>query len=166
MLTGKILTARDAALDRLVGMIDKGESLPVDFADRIMFHVGPVKPVRDEIVGPTTPTTITRMDKFTDSILRNTGLLGMLGKGERGPIAVAALKEHGAVSLIGIGGAGYLISKAIRNAKLLAFEDLGMEAIYEFTVEDMPVTVAVDSSGESIHRHGPRVWHKIILERP
>ena len=166
MLTGRILTARDAALERLVGMIDKGESLPVDFSDRIMFHVGPVKPVRDEVVGPTTPTTITRMDKFTDSVLRNTGLLGMLGKGERGPIAVDALKEHGAVSLIGIGGAGYLISKAIRSAKLLAFEDLGMEAIYEFTVEDMPVTVAVDSSGESIHRHGPRVWQKIILEMP
>lgn len=162
LLSGKMLTGRDAAHKRMVDMLASGESLPVDMRNRFIYYVGPVDPVRDEVVGPAGPTTSTRMDKFTDTILGATGLLGMIGKAERGPEAIAAIQKHQAVYLMAVGGAAYLVSKAIRSARCLAFEDLGMEAIYEFIVEDMPVTVAVDTQGAAIHQTGPAEWKQRI----
>ena len=162
LLNGKLLTGRDAAHKRMVDMLDRGESLPVDLNGRFIYYVGPVKPVRDEAVGPAGPTTATRMDKFTRQMLAETGLAGMVGKAERGDTAIEAIKEFGAVYLMAVGGAAYLVSKAIKSSKVLAFEELGMEAIYEFDVEDMPVTVAVDSHGESVHRTGPQQWQQVI----
>jgi fumarate hydratase, class I len=158
LLNGRLLTGRDAAHKRLIEMLNRGEPLPVDFRGRFIYYVGPVDPVRDEVVGPAGPTTATRMDKFTDQLLAATGLLGMVGKAERGPAAIEAIKRHRAVYLMAVGGAAYLVSKAIRGARVLAFEDLGMEAIYEFDVRDMPVTVAVDVNGESVHDTGPKRW--------
>lgn len=158
LLSGKLLTGRDAAHKRMVEMLDRGETLPVDLKGRFIYYVGPVDPVRDEVVGPAGPTTATRMDKFTDQILEQTGLLGMVGKAERGPTAIEAIKKHRSVYLMAVGGSAYLVSKAIKAAKVLAFDDLGMEAIYEFEVQDMPVTVAVDSAGTSVHETGPREW--------
>jgi fumarate hydratase class I len=158
LLSGRMLTGRDAAHKRIVDLIEKGEELPVDFTDRIIYYVGPVDPVRDEVVGPAGPTTATRMDKFTRTMLERTGLMGMIGKAERGPAAIDAIRDNQAVSMVAVGGAAYLVSKAITGSKLLAFPELGMEAIYEFEVKDMPVTVAVDSRGESVHREGPKVW--------
>jgi fumarate hydratase class I len=165
LLSGKMLTGRDAAHKRMIDMLNKGETLPVDLKGRFIYYVGPVDPVRDEVVGPAGPTTSTRMDKFTRQILDQTGLLGMIGKSERGPIAIEAIKEFGAVYLMAVGGAAYLVSKAITGAKVLAFPELGMEAIYEFEVNDMPVTVAVDSQGESVHTTGPAMWKRIIDAR-
>ena len=163
LLSGKLLTGRDAAHKRIVEMLARGEKLPegVDFNGRFIYYVGPVDPVEGEAVGPAGPTTATRMDKYTEAMLAKTGLMGMVGKAERGKIAIEAIKKHAAVSLIAVGGAAYLVSKAIRHAKVIAFADLGMEAIYEFEVEDMPVTVAVDTQGNSIHETGPAKW-KII----
>lgn len=158
LLSGKLLTGRDAAHKRMVEMLDRGETLPVDLKGRFIYYVGPVDPVQGEVVGPAGPTTATRMDKFTDQILAQTGLLGMVGKAERGPAAIEAIKAHKSVYLMAVGGSAYLVSKAIKAAKVLAFEDLGMEAIYEFEVQDMPVTVAVDSAGTSVHETGPREW--------
>jgi fumarate hydratase class I len=166
LLSGKLLTGRDAAHKRLADMIAKGEKLPVDFTNRFIYYVGPVDPVRDEVVGPAGPTTATRMDKFVDIMLGKTGLIGMVGKGERGPAAVEAIKKHGAVSVIAVGGAAYLVAKAIRSSRVLAFQDLGMEAIYEFEVKDMPVTVAVDSRGVSVHNTGPAEWRAKIGKIP
>ncbi len=165
LLSGKLLTGRDAAHRRLAEMIARGEPLPVDFRNRFIYYVGPVDPVRDEVVGPAGPTTSTRMDKYTETMLAQTGLIGMVGKAERGPAAIEAIKKHKAVYCIAVGGAAYLVSKAIRSARVLAFEDLGMEAIYEFEVRDMPVTVAVDSNGESVHSTGPAQWRRIIQMR-
>ncbi|MDP6376263.1 MAG: fumarate hydratase [Pseudomonadales bacterium] len=165
LLSGRILTGRDAAHKKIVDLIEQGVDLPVDFADRIIYYVGPVDPVRDEAVGPAGPTTATRMDKFTRTMLERTGLMGMIGKAERGPAAVDAIRDNQAVSLIAVGGAAYLVSKAITKSTLLAFPELGMEAIYEFEIEDMPVTVAVDSTGESVHREGPKRWSAKIAER-
>jgi fumarate hydratase class I len=162
LLTGKLLTGRDAAHKRIAEMLAKDERLPVDFNGRFIYYVGPVDPVRGEAVGPAGPTTATRMDKFTDTMLAQTGLIGMIGKAERGKAAIQSIKQHGAVYLIAIGGAAYLVSKAIRSARVLAFADLGMEAIYEFEVEDMPVTVAVDANGCSVHEIGPAKWSKIF----
>ncbi|WP_119394218.1 fumarate hydratase [Salinibius halmophilus] len=162
LLNGKLLTGRDAAHKRIVDMLNKGESLPVDLKNRMIYYVGPVDPVGDEVVGPAGPTTATRMDKFTEQVLAQTGLLGMVGKAERGPIAIDAIKKHKATYLMAVGGAAYLVAKAIRKSKVLAFEDLGMEAIYEFDVEDMPVTVAVDCNGESVHQTGPQIWSQKI----
>jgi fumarate hydratase class I len=164
LLSGKMLTGRDAAHKRIQGMLAKGEKLPVDFTNRVIYYVGPVDPVRDEVVGPAGPTTATRMDKFTRQMLENTGLLGMVGKSERGQIAIDAIKDNQAIYLMAVGGAAYLVSKAIKKSEVLAFADLGMEAIYEFTVEDMPVTVAVDTSGTSIHIEGPKLWKSKIAE--
>ena len=158
LLSGRLLTGRDAAHKRMVDMLARGESLPVDLAGRFLYYVGPVDPVPGEVIGPAGPTTATRMDKFTRALLERTGLLGMIGKAERGPAAVAAIRDHRAVSLIAVGGAAYLIAKSITKSTLVAFGDLGMEAIYEFEVQDMPVTVAVDTRGESIHDTGPRAW--------
>lgn len=158
LLNGKLLTGRDAAHKRLVEMIEKGEEMPVDFTNKFIYYVGPVDPVRDEVVGPAGPTTATRMDKFTRTVLEKTGLIGMVGKAERGPLGIEAIKDNKAVYLMAVGGAAYLVSKAIVKARVLAFEDLGMEAIYEFEVKDMPVTVAVDSEGVSVHQTGPQVW--------
>ncbi len=166
LLNGKMLTGRDAAHKRMTEMLDKGETLPVDLAGKFIYYVGPVDPVRDEVVGPAGPTTATRMDKFTEQILAETGLLGMIGKSERGPAAIEAIKRHQSVYLMAVGGAAYLVSKAIKAAKVVAFADLGMEAIYEFTVEDMPVTVAVDSTGISVHETGPREWQARIGKIP
>ena len=166
LLNGKLLTGRDAAHKRIVGMLDKGEALPVDLKGRFIYYVGPVDPVRDEVVGPAGPTTATRMDKFTAQVLEQTGLLGMVGKAERGPLAIEAIRAHKSAYLMAVGGAAYLVSKAIKAARVVAFEDLGMEAIYEFTVQDMPVTVAVDSSGESVHATGPREWQARIGKIP
>jgi fumarate hydratase class I len=166
LLNGKLLTGRDAAHKRMVDMLDKGEPLPVDFNGRFIYYVGPVDPVRDEAVGPAGPTTATRMDKFTEQVLAQTGLLGMVGKAERGDAAIEAIRKHRSVYLMAVGGAAYLVSKAIKAARVVAFEDLGMEAIYEFTVQDMPVTVAVDSSGESVHKTGPREWQSRIGKIP
>ena len=164
LLSGRMLTGRDAAHKRMQSLIESGEGLPegVDLAGRFIYYVGPVDPVRDEVVGPAGPTTSTRMDKFTDFILEKTGLLGMIGKAERGPVAVEAIKKHGAVYLMAVGGAAYLVSKAITNARVVAFPELGMEAIYEFEVRDMPVTVAVDSKGVSVHETGPKLWKEKI----
>src|SRR5580693_5238699 len=162
LLNGKLLTGRDAAHKRMTDMLSRGEKLPVDFRDRFIYYVGPVDPVREEVIGPVGPTTATRMDKFTRQMLAETGLLGMVGKAERGPEAVDAIREFGAVYLMAVGGAAYLVSKAIRGSRLIAFEDLGMEAIYEFDVLDMPVTVAVDSKGTSVHNTGPAEWQARI----
>ena len=164
LLSGRMLTGRDAAHKRMQSLIESGEGLPegVDLAGRFIYYVGPVDPVRDEVVGPAGPTTSTRMDKFTDFILEKTGLLGMIGKAERGPVAVEAIKQHGAVYLMAVGGAAYLVSKAITGARVVAFPELGMEAIYEFEVRDMPVTVAVDSKGVSVHETGPKLWKEKI----
>ena len=166
LLNGRLLTGRDAAHKRIVGMLDKGEALPVDLRGRFIYYVGPVDPVRDEVVGPAGPTTATRMDKFTEQVLAQTGLLGMVGKAERGPVAIEAIRKHKSAYLMAVGGAAYLVSKAIKAARVVAFEDLGMEAIYEFTVQDMPVTVAVDSAGESVHATGPREWQARIGKIP
>ncbi len=165
LLNGKMLTGRDAAHKRMIEMLDRGEELPVDLKGRFIYYVGPVDPVAGEVVGPAGPTTATRMDKFTRQILESTGLLGMIGKSERGPTAIAAIKDNQAVYLMAVGGAAYLVSKAIISAKVLAFEEMGMEAIYEFEVKDMPVTVAVDTRGESVHNTGPKIWKKIIAEQ-
>ncbi|HEY5636832.1 MAG TPA: fumarate hydratase [Burkholderiales bacterium] len=164
LLSGKLLTGRDAAHKRIQDMLERGEKLPVDFTNRVIYYVGPVDPVREEAVGPAGPTTSTRMDKFTDMMLAKTGLVGMVGKAERGPVAIEAIRKHGAAYLMAVGGAAYLVSKAIRKSRVLAFEDLGMEAIYEFTVEDMPVTVAVDAGGTSVHQSGPAEWESRIRE--
>ena len=168
LLSGKLLTGRDAAHKRITEMLARGEKLPpgVDFTNRFIYYVGPVDPVRDEVVGPAGPTTATRMDKFTETMLAQTGLIGMVGKAERGTTGIDAIKKHGAVYLIAIGGAAYLVSKAIRSAKVIAFADLGMEAIYEFEVENMPVTVAVDAKGRSVHDIGPAEWRKRIGKIP
>jgi fumarate hydratase class I len=166
LLSGKLLTGRDAAHKRIVEMLNRGEPLPVDFRGRFIYYVGPVDPVRDEVVGPAGPTTATRMDKFTEQVLAQTGLLGMVGKAERGPAAIEAIKKHKSVYLMAVGGAAYLVSKAIRASKVVGFADLGMEAIYEFTVKDMPVTVAVDSQGTSVHQTGPREWQAKIGKIP
>ncbi|WP_341675004.1 fumarate hydratase [Niveibacterium sp. SC-1] len=166
LLNGKMLTGRDAAHKRMVDMLNKGESLPVDLAGRFIYYVGPVDPVRDEVVGPAGPTTATRMDKFTEQVLAQTGLLGMIGKSERGPTAIEAIKKHQSVYLMAVGGAAYLVSKAIKASRTVAFADLGMEAIYEFTVQDMPVTVAVDSAGTSVHNTGPKEWQAKIGKIP
>jgi fumarate hydratase class I len=166
LLNGKLLTGRDAAHKRLTDMLNRGEKLPVDFRGRFIYYVGPVDPVRDEVVGPAGPTTATRMDKFTRQMLSETGLLGMVGKAERGPVAIEAIREFKAVYLMAVGGAAYLVAKAIRASKCLAFEDLGMEAIYEFDVVDMPVTVAVDAAGTSVHQTGPAEWQQRIAGIP
>ena len=164
LLSGKMLTGRDAAHKRIQDMLARGEKLPVDFANRAIYYVGPVDPVRDEVVGPAGPTTSTRMDKFTETMLGSTGLLVMIGKAERGPAAIEAIRKHKAAYLMAVGGAAYLVAKAIRKSKVLAFADLGMEAIYEFEVRDMPVTVAVDANGTSVHSTGPAEWSKKIVE--
>jgi fumarate hydratase class I len=166
LLSGTMLTGRDAAHKRLLAILEKGEGLPegVDFENKFIYYVGPVDPVRDEVIGPAGPTTATRMDKFTDELLEKTGLIGMIGKAERGEQGIEAIKKHKAVYLMAVGGAAYLVSKAIRKARIVAFEDLGMEAIHEFTVEEMPVTVAVDVNGTSVHKTGPATWKKKIAE--
>jgi fumarate hydratase class I len=166
LLNGKLLTGRDAAHKRMVEMLDRGEPLPVDLRGRFIYYVGPVDAVRDEVIGPAGPTTATRMDKFTEQVLAQTGLLGMVGKAERGPAAIEAIRKHGSVYLMAVGGAAYLVSKAIKASKVVGFEDLGMEAIYEFQVQDMPVTVAVDSKGTSVHETGPRAWKSRIAGIP
>jgi fumarate hydratase class I len=162
LLSGKMLTGRDAAHKRILELLKNGSPLPdgVDLKDRFIYYVGPVDPVRDEVIGPAGPTTATRMDKFTEPLLQATGLMGMIGKAERGPTAIEAIRKHKAVYLMAVGGAAYLVSKAIRKARIVAFEDLGMEAIHEFEVEDMPVTVAVDVNGTSVHQTGPAQWKK------
>ncbi len=165
LLNGKLLTGRDAAHKRMVDMIAKGEELPVDMKGRFIYYVGPVDPVRDEVVGPAGPTTATRMDKFTRTMLEETGLLGMVGKAERGPAAIEAIRDNKAVYLMAVGGSAYLVAQAIKKSRVVGFADLGMEAIYEFEVEDMPVTVAVDSQGTSVHQTGPAKWKEIIAER-
>ena len=165
LLSGKMLTGRDAAHKRMVDMINKGEELPVDLKGRFIYYVGPVDPVREEVVGPAGPTTATRMDKFTRTVLEETGLLGMIGKAERGPMAIEAIRDNEAVYLMAVGGAAYLVSQAIKGAEVVGFADLGMEAIYEFDVVDMPVTVAVDSRGSSVHITGPQEWKAKIAAR-
>jgi fumarate hydratase class I len=166
LLSGKMLTGRDAAHKRIQTMLQNGEGLPdgVDLTDRFIYYVGPVDAVGDEVVGPAGPTTATRMDKFTDMMLEQTGLLGMIGKAERGPATVASIAKHKSVYLMAVGGAAYLVSKAIKKSRVVAFEDLGMEAIYEFEVEDMPVTVAVDSTGSNAHETGPAIWKAKIAD--
>ncbi|MEZ8201491.1 fumarate hydratase [Vibrio splendidus] len=166
LLSGKILTGRDAAHKRIQGMLESGEGLPkgVDLKGKFIYYVGPVDAVRDEAVGPAGPTTSTRMDKFTDMMLEETGIMGMIGKAERGPATVESIKQHKSVYLMAVGGAAYLVAKAIKKARVVAFEDLGMEAIYEFEVEDMPVTVAVDSNGVNAHQIGPDTWKVKIAE--
>jgi fumarate hydratase class I len=165
LLNGRMLTGRDAAHKRITDMLARGEQLPVDFTNRVIYYVGPVDPVAGEVVGPAGPTTATRMDKFTESLLAQTGLIAMVGKAERGPTAIEAIRRHRSAYLMAVGGAAYLVAKAIKAARIAAFEDLGMEAIYEFTVEDMPVTVAVDASGESVHQTGPLLWEQKIAAR-
>jgi fumarate hydratase class I len=164
LLSGKLLTGRDAAHKKIADLFANGESLPkgLDFTNRFIYYVGPVDPVGNEVVGPAGPTTATRMDKFTDMMLEKTGLMGMIGKAERGPLAIQSIKAHRSVYLIAVGGSAYLVSKAIKASKMIAFEELGMEAIREFTIENMPVTVAVDSQGESVHSTGPKVWKQKI----
>mgnify|MGYP003131459572 FL=1 len=164
LLSGKMLTGRDAAHKRIQEMLEKGEPLPVDFKNRVIYYVGPVDPVREEVVGPAGPTTATRMDKFTDMMLEKTGLIAMIGKAERGPVAIEAINKHKSAYLMAVGGSAYLVSKAIRGARVAGFEDLGMEAIYEFEVKDMPVTVAVDANGTSVHQTGPKEWQARIAE--
>jgi fumarate hydratase class I len=158
LLNGRMLTGRDAAHKRISDMLAKGEKLPVDFTNRVIYYVGPVDPVRDEVVGPAGPTTATRMDKFTRTMLEKTGLIAMVGKAERGPAAIEAIRDNKSAYLMAVGGAAYLVAKAIKASRVVAFEDLGMEAIYEFDVQDMPVTVAVDSTGTSVHQTGPHEW--------
>jgi fumarate hydratase class I len=162
LLSGRMLTGRDAAHKRMVDMLARGEPLPVDFTNRVIYYVGPVDPVRDEVVGPAGPTTATRMDKFTEAMLARTGLIAMVGKAERGPAGIEAIARHKAAYLMAVGGAAYLVARAIKGARVLAFEDLGMEAIYEFEVKDMPVTVAVDAAGTSVHQAGPEEWRRRI----
>ncbi|HNU65786.1 MAG TPA: fumarate hydratase [Methylotenera sp.] len=164
LLSGKLLTGRDAAHKRMADMMAKGEPLPVSLQNRFIYYVGPVDAVRDEAVGPAGPTTATRMDSYTELMLSQTGLIGMVGKAERGEEAIEAIKKHQAVYLTAVGGAAYLVSKAIKKSRVLAFEDLGMEAIYEFDIVDMPVTVAVTSRGESVHQTGPALWANILLK--
>jgi fumarate hydratase class I len=166
LLSGRMLTGRDAAHQRIREMLARGEKLPVDFADRVIYYVGPVDPVRDEVVGPAGPTTSTRMDKFTDMMLAQTGLIAMIGKAERGPVAIEAIRRHRSAYLMAVGGAAYLVSKAIKAARVVGFADLGMEAIYEFEVKDMPVTVAVDANGTSVHETGPKEWQAKIGRIP
>ncbi len=166
LLNGKMLTGRDAAHKRIKDMLSKGEKLPVDFTNRVIYYVGPVDPVRDEVVGPAGPTTATRMDSFTEMMLSQTGLISMVGKAERGPVAIEAIKKHKSAYLMAVGGSAYLVSKAIKAAKVVGFEDLGMEAIYEFDVVDMPVTVAVDAGGTSAHIEGPKLWQAKIGKIP
>jgi fumarate hydratase class I len=166
LLSGKMLTGRDAAHKRIQELLDQGEPLPVDFTNRVIYYVGPVDPVRDEVVGPAGPTTATRMDKFTEMMLAKTGLIAMIGKAERGPTGIEAIRRHRSAYLVAVGGAAYLVSKAIKSAKVVAFPELGMEAIYEFEVRDMPVTVAVDASGTSVHVTGPREWQARIGKIP
>ncbi|HZF80727.1 MAG TPA: fumarate hydratase [Rubrivivax sp.] len=166
LLSGKMLTGRDAAHKRIQDMLAAGQSLPVDFTNRVIYYVGPVDPVRDEVVGPAGPTTATRMDKFTEMMLSETGLISMIGKAERGPVAIEAIKKHKSAYLMAVGGAAYLVAKAIKGARVVGFADLGMEAIYEFDVNDMPVTVAVDSQGTSVHDTGPREWQGRIGRIP
>ncbi|MDO9003608.1 MAG: fumarate hydratase [Aquabacterium sp.] len=166
LLNGKMLTGRDAAHKRIADMLGKGEALPVDFTNRVIYYVGPVDPVRDEVVGPAGPTTATRMDSFTEMMLAQTGLISMVGKAERGPVAIEAIKKHKSAYLMAVGGSAYLVSKAIKAAKVVGFEDLGMEAIYEFDVVDMPVTVAVDAGGTSAHIEGPKLWQAKIGKIP
>jgi fumarate hydratase class I len=168
LLNGKLLTGRDAAHKRIADIFAKGEKLPdgVDFTNRVIYYVGPVDPVRDEAVGPAGPTTATRMDKFTEMMLEKTGLISMIGKAERGPVGLEAIRKHRAAYLMAVGGAAYLVSKAIRSSRVVAFEDLGMEAIYEFEVEEMPVTVAVDSAGNNVHESGPKEWAERIRNLP
>lgn len=166
LLNGKMLTGRDAAHKRIQDMLAKGEKLPVDFTNRTIYYVGPVDPVRDEVVGPAGPTTATRMDGFTEMMLAKTGLIAMIGKSERGPSGISAIQKHKAAYLMAVGGAAYLVSKAIKGAKVVGFADLGMEAIYEFEVQDMPVTVAVDATGESVHNTGPKIWQARIGKIP
>ncbi len=163
LLNGKMLTGRDAAHKKMIDMMAAGEKLPVDLKNRFIYYVGPVDPVRDEVVGPAGPTTATRMDKFTRTMLEKTGLMGMIGKAERGPVAIEAIRDNQAVYLMAVGGAAYLVAQAIKSSKVLGFPELGMEAIYEFEVEDMPVTVAVDVNGESVHATGPQTW-KLKIE--
>jgi len=166
LLNGKMLTGRDAAHKRIADMLAKGEQLPVDFTNRVIYYVGPVDPVRDEVVGPAGPTTATRMDKFTRMMLEKTGLIAMIGKAERGPVAIEAIKDSKSAYLMAVGGAAYLVSKAIKGATVVGFADLGMEAIYEFDVVDMPVTVAVDAAGASAHIEGPKIWQNKIGKIP
>ncbi len=168
LLSGRLLTGRDAAHKRLTDLLNSGAGLPdgVDLRGRFIYYVGPVDPVRDEVVGPAGPTTATRMDKFTEQMLSETGLIGMIGKAERGPVAIEAIRRHQAVYLMAVGGAAYLVAKAIKSSRLVAFGDLGMEAIREFEVLDMPVTVAVDSRGESVHETGPAQWRARIGKIP
>ena len=166
LLSGKMLTGRDAAHKRIQDMLSKGEKLPVDFTNRVIYYVGPVDPVRDEVVGPAGPTTDTRMDKFTEMMLAQTGLIAMIGKAERGPVAIEAIKKHKSAYLMAVGGAAYLVSKAIKKSAVVGFGDLGMEAIYEFEIADMPVTVAVDSNGTSVHETGPKEWQAKIGKIP
>ncbi|MDD3762239.1 MAG: fumarate hydratase [Nevskiales bacterium] len=166
LLNGKMLTGRDAAHKRIADMLARGEKLPVDFTNRVIYYVGPVDPVRDEVVGPAGPTTATRMDKFTETMLAQTGLIAMVGKAERGPAAIEAIQKHKSAYLMAVGGAAYLVAKAIKGARVVGFEDLGMEAIYEFDVVDMPVTVAVDSQGTSVHQTGPKTWQAKIGKIP
>ncbi len=168
LLNGKLLTGRDAAHKRIADLFASGEGLPagVDFTNRVIYYVGPVDAVRDEAVGPAGPTTASRMDKFTEMMLAKTGLIAMIGKAERGPTGLEAIRKHKAAYLMAVGGAAYLVSKAIRSSRVVAFEELGMEAIYEFDVYDMPVTVAVDATGDNVHESGPRVWQEKIRQLP
>jgi fumarate hydratase class I len=166
LLNGRMLTGRDAAHKRIEELLSRGEPLPVDFRNRVIYYVGPVDPVRDEVVGPAGPTTATRMDKFTEMMLSRTGLIAMVGKAERGPVAIEAIRKHKSAYLMAVGGAAYLVAKAIKAARVVGFADLGMEAIYEFEVRDMPVTVAVDSTGASVHQSGPREWQARIGKIP
>ncbi|MEX0614307.1 MAG: fumarate hydratase C-terminal domain-containing protein, partial [Methylophaga sp.] len=168
LLTGHLLTGRDAAHKKIADLMANGEPLPegLDFHNRFVYYVGPVDPVRNEIVGPAGPTTATRMDKFTEMMLAKTGLLGMIGKAERGEDTVELIKKYRSVYLIAVGGAAYLVSKAIKSSRLVAFEELGMEAVREFYVENMPVTVAVDSQGQSVHQTGPKEWQQRIADIP
>ncbi|MCX7175246.1 MAG: fumarate hydratase [Proteobacteria bacterium] len=166
LLNGKMLTGRDAAHKRIQDMLAKGEKLPVDFTNRVIYYVGPVDPVRDEVMGPAGPTTATRMDKFTEMMLAQTGIIAMVGKAQRGPVAIEAIKKHRSAYLMAVGGAAYLVSKAIKASRVVGFADLGMEAIYEFDVKDMPVTVAVDSKGSSVHQTGPKEWQAKIGKIP
>lgn len=166
LLSGRMLTGRDAAHKRIQDMLASGQKLPVDFSNRVIYYVGPVDPVRDEVVGPAGPTTATRMDKFTEMMLAQTGLISMIGKAERGPVAIEAIRRHRSAYLMAVGGAAYLVAKAIKGAKVVGFADLGMEAIYEFEVKDMPVTVAVDAEGTSVHQTGPKEWQARIGKIP
>jgi len=166
LLNGRMLTGRDAAHKRIQDMLARGEKLPVDFTNRVIYYVGPVDPVRDEVVGPAGPTTATRMDKFTEMMLARTGLIAMIGKAERGPVAIDAIRKHKSAYLMAVGGAAYLVAKAIKASRVVGFADLGMEAIYEFEVKDMPVTVAVDAGGTSVHNTGPREWQTRIGKIP